>query len=144
MGTRRLGRELSLKVLYAYELTQNDLGDLLEDPLFTPDGESVQFARELVWKTVEHQSDIDREIRVKAQKWRLERIALIDRLILRMAISELWYFDDIPPKVTINEAIEIAKKYSTEKSGQFVNGILDAVYGDMKAGETENNPECSG
>ena len=63
-----------------------------------------------------------------AENWEIQRIALLDKLILLMAICELYFMDDIPPKVTISEAIEIAKRYSTEESSSFVNGILDAVY----------------
>jgi N utilization substance protein B len=68
----------------------------------------------------------------KIKNWELDRIALIDRIVLRMGICELKYFPEIPPKVSINEAIELAKKFSTERSGKFVNGVLDAVYNELK------------
>jgi N utilization substance protein B len=71
-------------------------------------------------------------IREKVNNWEMERIALIDRILLRIAIAELLYFPDIPPKVSINEAIEIAKEYSTAKSGKFINGVLDAILTDLK------------
>ena len=80
--------------------------------------------------------DIDKVIHGMVANWDFERIAILDRVILRMAICELKYFKEIPPKVSMNEAIELAKLFSTEKSGQFVNGILDAVFEDLeKAGE---------
>ena len=98
--------------------------------------ESHHFARRLVIEAIKHRIDIDKVIQGKVANWDFERIAILDRVILRMAICELKYFKEIPPKVSMNEAIELAKLFSTEKSGQFVNGILDAVYDDLnKAGE---------
>jgi N utilization substance protein B len=90
------------------------------------------FARKLVVETIGHSAEIDKIIKHKVANWDFKRIALLDRLILRMAICELIFFKEIPPKVSMNEAIELAKLFSTEKSGQFVNGILDAVFDDLK------------
>ena len=87
-----------------------------------------QFARKLFEYTVQHQEKIDEHIKEKSENWEFSRIALIDKIILRMAICEFFYLDDVPPKVSIAEAIEIAKKYSTDDSSSFVNGILDAVF----------------
>jgi N utilization substance protein B len=75
---------------------------------------------------------IDQLIVRRSEKWDFARIAIVDKLILRIAIAELLFFDDIPPKVTINEAIEIAKRYSTDNSSRFVNGVLDGIYSDIK------------
>jgi N utilization substance protein B len=83
-------------------------------------------------RTVADISHFDMMIRRKAVNWEFNRIAIMDKLILRMALCEFLYFPDIPPKVTIDEAIEVAKKFSTEKSGRFVNGILDAVLIDLR------------
>ena len=77
---------------------------------------------------MENKSWLDQVISRHRDNWEINRIALLDKLILQMAISELYFMDDIPPKVTLSEAIEIAKRYSTEESSSFVNGILDAVY----------------
>ena len=77
---------------------------------------------------MENKSWLDQVISRHLDNWEINRIALLDKLILQMAISELYFIDDIPPKVTLSEAIEIAKRYSTEESSSFVNGILDAVY----------------
>lgn len=98
------------------------------------DGEDnvKQFAEELVKVTVQNKDEADTFIAGKAFNWDFERIAILDKLILRIAICELLHFEDIPPKVSIDEAIEMAKKYSTEKSGQFINGILDSVLVDLK------------
>ena len=78
-------------------------------------------------KAIEHKETLDGDVASVVENWEFERIALVDRLILRMALCELLHFDEIPPKVTINEAIDLAKKYSTDKSPAFVNGVLDAV-----------------
>jgi len=86
-----------------------------------------QFASDLINGTLENLERIDNIIREHATNWKLDRIALVDKNILRLAIHELLYRDDIPPAVTINEAVEIAKKFSTPRSGKFVNGILDKV-----------------
>ena len=85
------------------------------------------FARQLVLGTLEHIKDIDDLISKSSEHWRLDRMAIIDRNVMRMAVYEFLYTPDTPKKVVINEAIEIAKRYSTEESTQFVNGILDNI-----------------
>jgi len=95
-------------------------------------GAVLEFAAALFRQTVTEIAYFDMMIRRKAVNWEFNRIAIVDKLILRMALCEFLYFPDIPPKVSIDEAIEIAKKYSTEKSGRFVNGILDAVLIDLR------------
>ncbi len=128
MNNRREAREWVLKVLYAFELSGNPLDMVLKQVLPEDSaGKYQQFTVELSKSTVDHQIKIDILIREHVEKWELDRIAVLDRLILRQAICEILFFPDIPPKVTINEAIEIAKKYSTEKSDKFINGVLDAV-----------------
>lgn len=94
--------------------------------------EFQEFCRNLALKTLVHSDEFNTLIKKKAEHWEFERIAIIDKLILRMALCEILYFEEIPPKVSITEAIEIAKDYSTEKSGAFVNGILDSVLQDLK------------
>lgn len=134
MNSRRRARELALRALYAEEMTGNTSSDIIKDMILNHDAEDrvKQFAKELVKVTVENKTEADDIISGKAFNWDFGRIAILDKLILRMAICELRYFEDIPPKVSIDEAIEIAKKYSTEKSGQFINGILDSVLIDFK------------
>jgi len=92
----------------------------------------LEFAEELLRTSYDHREELDRLIKAKALNWEFDRIAVIDKLILRMAIGEFLYFPDIPPKVSIDEAIEISKRYSTEKSSKFINGILDAVLNDLR------------
>lgn len=134
MNSRRRARELALRALYAEEMTGNTSSDIIQDMILNHDAEDhvKQFAEELVKVTVENKQETDHMIAGKAFNWDFERIAILDKLILRMAICELRYFEDVPPKVSIDEAIEMAKKYSTEKSGQFINGILDSVLVDLK------------
>jgi N utilization substance protein B len=92
-----------------------------------PDEDSRTFARRLILGTLEHTEAIDQLLRSVARNWDLKRMAVVDRNVLRMAIYELLHCPDIPPKVTINEAIEIGKKFSTANSGAFINGILDRI-----------------
>jgi len=129
MGKRRRARELAMEALYRIEIAEDSPESVLED-LFSAnpvDPETRAFAQSLVLETVGNQGEIDRLISETAKNWDLERIAIIDKNILRFAIAELFYFADIPMKVTIDEAIEIAKKYSTPDSSRFVNGILDRI-----------------
>lgn len=134
MSGRRKARELALCSLYAFELSENPLEqirqEVIEESSVNPDVKSFAFL--LLKKTVDHLEELDNFIRAKTLNWDFERIAVIDKLILRLAICEFLYFPDIPPKVSIDEAIEISKKYSTEKSGKFVNGILDSILSDLR------------
>ncbi len=135
---RRIIREKVMQALYAYEITKDPPEHVIKHVLagLEQNKDAHAFARQLVLTTIQHSPELDKIIRTKVANWDFRRIAVIDRLILRMGICELLYFKEIPPKVSMNEAIELAKLFSTEKSGQFVNGILDAVLEDMtKTGE---------
>ena len=135
MRKRRRSRELALQGLYAEEVSGNNL-DIVLDRVASDgnhDKEVVLFASELIKKAVAEKSKLDKEMTAVVENWEFERIALVDRLIVRMALCELLHFHEIPPKVTINEAIELAKTYSTLKSGRFVNGILDSLYKKFKS-----------
>lgn len=131
---RRIIREKVLQALYAHELSGDPLEHVNACILVGLAGNKPahEFAKTLVEATVEHGAEIDKIIRARVANWDFKRIAILDRLILRMGICELLYFREIPPKVTMNEAIELAKLFSTERSGQFVNGVLDAVLADIK------------
>ena len=96
-------------------------------------GSDLIFLKKLLEKTLLSAEDIDTRMREKANNWELDRITLIDRLLIQMSCAELMHFEDIPPKVTINESIDIAKKYSTDKSGHFINGILDSMFNALKS-----------
>jgi len=139
MGSRRQAREKALQILYAYEMSGNDISDVLDD--LCQAGEPYRsFIRALCRRTVLIQGELDDWIRQKVEKWALDRLAIIDRILIRMALCEILYFADIPPKVSINEAIDIAKRFSTEKSGAFINGILDAVYKELLTIKDEKLP----
>ena len=135
MHNRRASREAALKSIYAVEIGKNSTQDvtrIIIKRALSDDKEAVKFAEKLLLITVDHASEHDEIIDQHIKNWDVSRLAVIDKLILRMAISELLFFDDIPTKVTINEAIELAKEYSTRKSGNFVNGILDAILNQFK------------
>ncbi|MBU4444472.1 MAG: transcription antitermination factor NusB [Candidatus Marinimicrobia bacterium] len=130
MRERRIAREVALQAIYAQEMSEDNVKvvetSIIDNSEELPE-ELKPFAREIFESTVLHKDELDSYIKAKSENWDFDRIAIIDRLIIRMAICEFLYFEDIPPKVSISEAIEIAKKYSTDDSSAFVNGILDAV-----------------
>jgi N utilization substance protein B len=127
---RRRSREYALQILFQIELTGNKLSDELLDEFWEnnkEDDEVKQFTYTIVSSTLQNLETIDSAIQKAAEHWVLERMAAIDRNILRAATYEILYRADIPPSVAINEALEIAKKYSTEDSAPFINGILDKI-----------------
>jgi len=135
MKKRRRARELALQGLYGWEISGNTIEVVLEyvSKESGPDEEITSFASDLLRNTVEYKETFDEDVISVVENWEFGRIALVDRLILRLALCELLHFDEIPPKVTINEAIDLAKKYSTSQSGRFVNGILDSLYQKYKS-----------
>ncbi len=137
MGKRRRSREIALQFLYQYD---SQRATCLEDSeikqqinlFWSAKNASVhedvrEFANVLITGSCENMEGIDRIINKYSKNWRLSRMPTIDRNILRMAIYELAYLRNIPPPVTINEAVELAKKFGTEESGSFINGILDRI-----------------
>ncbi len=130
MGHRRKAREIALQVLYQIDVTKIDTDeaiDLFRDN-FGMSEETAEFSTQLIQCTLAHLNEIDELIKSCSQHWSLERMSKVDRNILRTAVCEFLYFDDIPPKVTLNEAIDIGKNYGSDNSGSFINGILDAMY----------------
>jgi transcription antitermination protein NusB len=134
MINRRTLRESVLKAVYAILLSNDDAAHVIATQIKpeAKEKEDLQFAEKLFLATVQNGASYDTYIESRIQNWELSRIALVDKIVLRMAICELLTFDDIPTKVTINEAIELAKKYSTANSGKFVNGVLDGVLEDLR------------
>ena len=130
MHPRRLAREGILGVLYALELTGETKEKVLDDLFIrnSYDGETKVFITELYSNIVDNKIWAEQLISDNLDNWKLERVATLDQLIMRIAVNEIYFNDDIPPKVSISEAIEIAKFYSTEDSAGFVNGVLDAIY----------------
>lgn len=131
---RRQMREHVMQALYALEISkdapQHIIDTVFED--IKEFGADYDFAQSLFIKCVAHQAEMDKKLKSKTEHWEFHRIALIDKILLRMSLCELLYFPDIPPKVSINEAIEIAKDFSTESSGTFINGIMDAILIELK------------
>ena len=128
MGVRRRARELALKNLYEMDVGRKTLEEILTSLERSSQPRAVcDFARELVRGTVENLGAIDAALGRCADNWSLERMAAIDRNILRFCAYEILHREDVPPKAAIDEAIEIAKKYSTPESGKFVNGVLDQL-----------------
>jgi len=133
-GKRRLARELAIQFLYQFDLAGGSVEEAV--PLFWTTQEGVndtvrQFAEELIRGCAMHREVIDQRIAKYTEHWELPRMAAVDRNILRLAIYEMVCRNDIPPVVSINEAVDIAKKYSTPESGAFVNGILDKLRADL-------------
>jgi len=129
MRKRTRAREAALQALYQWEVRGEAFEAELEAFLaeWAPDREAADFARELVLGCRMWREELDRVISAAARHWSLDRMARVDRNILRLAAYELLYREDIPPKVAINEAVDLAKKFSTADSGAFVNGILDRI-----------------
>lgn len=127
MGARRRARELALQLLYQHELTGASLDEMqasFEDWKSATPG-TRSFAEKLVTTTLGHLEEIDQELGHQTAHWRLERLAAVDRNILRLAMCELLFYQDTPYAVVIDEAIEIAKRFGAEDSSRFVNGVLD-------------------
>lgn len=129
MGARRKSRELALQMLFQHDVSGNEPEAVV---LTFDDLQSVKppvrdFAIRIFEGTVRHLEEIDRMITEQADNWRLSRMAVVDRNIIRMSIYEFLHESDTPKLVIIDEAIEIAKKFGTEKSGPFINGILDGI-----------------
>jgi N utilization substance protein B len=136
---RRLVRERVMQALYAFEIGRDVGGesvDFLASRLVYPEFEGhpelLEFSQSLMRRTFNSAEECDEIIKSLSENWDFHRIAPIDKVLLRMGITELIYFPEIPTKVTINEVIEIAKRYSTDKSSIFINGLLDAALGKLK------------
>ena len=134
MGKRRSSRELALKFLYQFEMNEGDLD--VQIKLFLERNSSQEdvenFMKELVVSLIDKIEEIDEIIQKFSDHWVLDRMTVIDRNILRMGTCELLFIFSTPPKVVINEAIDIAKKYGNEDSPEFINGILDKVYNEIR------------
>mgnify|MGYP001350303924 CR=1 FL=1 len=129
MGHRRKAREYGLQALYMHEVADTPLQDMLKlDWVEREIPDDIRdFSIALITGTLERSDEIDDRIRRFSRNWKLERMTIVDRCILRMTIFEMLFMPDIPVAVTINEGIELGKLYGGEGSGQFINGILDAI-----------------
>ena len=137
MGTRRQARELALQFLYQFdslkessaesEDTEALLSTFWDETEIEIDDDTKEFSSVIIRGSCSNLTNIDKVITSYSEHWRLNRMSTIDRNILRIAIYELAYLSNIPPPVTINEAVELGKRFGTEESGSFINGILDKV-----------------
>jgi transcription antitermination factor NusB len=135
MGRRRKAREVALQMLYQLDLRNEEHPAAYEGEFWArhpTDGETQRFASTLVRGTKDHQIEVDKLITQYTEHWDLERMAAVDRNILRLAVYELLWHPEVPAKVAINEAIEIAKKFGTRESGRFINGILDRIHKELR------------
>ena len=124
---RRKEREFVLQLLYAMEYNPQTVQAALDELDADLKKYSTDFALRLIQVCQENKEQLEEEIKEKLINWDMHRVAVIDKLLLRIAMAEFLYFEDIPPEVTLNETIEISKDFSTERSGKFINGLLDAI-----------------
>jgi len=135
---RRKAREIALQALYNIDLMGQGASEGIEE-FIKGEGKRatiIEFSQNLVRGCLEHLKAIDKKLARAAINWKISRMAVIDRNILRLGTYELLFCPDIPPKVAIDEAIELAKKFGSRDSGSFVNGILDKLYKEEKRDET--------
>jgi len=130
MRQRRIAREIALQVLYSLEVVEMEAREAIELYWNHHDAsmEARPFSSLLVEGAWEHRDQIDSLIGNCSENWSINRMSKVDKSILRMAVFELCFCEDIPPRVTMNEAIDLGKVYGSENSGSFINGILDALY----------------
>jgi transcription antitermination protein NusB len=136
MGPRRKAREYALQMLFQWDITHDSIDQVATSFFQNQPEESqvvVDFANKLVTSTVEHVEQIDEFIRRHAEHWRLDRMATVDRNILRLAVQEFLFDKETPKTVVINEAIEIARRFSAQESPQFINGVLDSIKKELEA-----------
>jgi len=129
MGARRKARELALQMLYQYDMSGNAADMIIDtfEDLQKSKPNTREFATKIFRGTVDHLAELDGMIQAQADNWRLSRMAVVDRNIIRMSVYEFLHENDTPKLVVIDEAIEIAKKFGNDKSSQFINGILDGI-----------------
>ncbi len=134
MQFRRRAREVALQVLYALDILNITVPDALELfwTNFEAPEETREFSSNLIKGAWNNKSGIDKLLAECSEHWSLSRMSRVDKAILRMAVYELQHCPDVPPKVTLNEAIDLGKIYGSENSGSFINGILDALYAKLR------------
>jgi len=138
MGIRRRSRELAMQALFEMDMSHDDSMARLApfQDSFKPGKKALPFFTLLVKGVIENKTEIDSLIDRHSSNWKLSRISCVDRNIIRVAVYEILFCQDIPAKVSINEAIDIGKKFGTEESGAFINGILDSVHVSLQQKES--------
>lgn len=141
MLSRRLARRIALQILFANEFLKEDIESVATRVVESLNERIPPFTKELIVTTCENEDELNELIRKHLRNWDYKRVAVLDRVLIRLALCEIVYFPDIPVEVTINEALEISKDFSNLKSRRFVNGILDSIYKELKAANklTKNN-----
>ena len=124
---RRKEREFALQALYGLEFNEISVLDMIDRLKNSHDKSTSDFSVKLIRECSEHKEELDKYIISHLKNWNYNRVAIIDKILLRMAVAEFLYFESIPPEATLNEMIEISKEFSTEKSGKFINGIMDSI-----------------
>lgn len=148
MSNRHLARTIAMQSLFLWDFDGSDNSKLEEIvhgvfENFAPSFDDKGFVQNIIEGVIEHRQEIDRYITKYATEWPLDQITIVDRNILRIGVYELIFNPDIPAKVAINEAIEIAKAFGNESSGKFVNGVLGAIYKDVLKDTEENQASAS-
>ena len=138
MSNRHLARTIAMQTLYEWDFNGRQTADLVgllheNFKQFAPDFSDQGFSEAIIRGITQHQTEIDATITKYAPEWPLEQITIVDRNVLRIGVYELTFAADVPPKVAINEAIEVAKGFGGESSGKFVNGVLGAIFRDLQA-----------
>ena len=129
MGTRRQSRELAMQALFYMDMRKDASEEMLEHfcGCFCTSKKSRPFLIKLVNGVIDKRAQIDGLVEQFSQNWKISRMSCVDRNVMRIAVYEMLYCDDIPPKVSINEAVDIGKKFGTQESGAFINGIMDSI-----------------
>jgi N utilization substance protein B len=140
MGTRRKARELAMQALFYMDIRNDVSAEMLASfcENFSASPKTQPFFLKLVNGVMETQGELDALIEQFSKNWDINRMSCVDRNVMRIAVFELIYCEDIPPKVSINEAVDIGKKFGTEESGAFINGIMDSIRYDLEEKGTLN------
>ncbi|MDK9701481.1 MAG: transcription antitermination factor NusB, partial [bacterium] len=133
--SRHIARQIALQMAYSMEIAGLSLDEVWAGGKLTGQERHIEFIRRLLQTMLQRITELDEEIRKRVERWSIDRLALADHLLLRLALCELLFMEETPPKVVLNEAIELAKEFSTTQSGRFINGILDAALGDRIPGK---------
>jgi|TARA_B100000809_G_scaffold70201_1_gene67656 N utilization substance protein B len=135
---KRLARIIALQALYAHEVAETEPGNaiatIVEELEESPSADVISYGGKLARLAIDNRESSDDLIEARLKNWEMKRVSLMDKLILRLGISEMLHVESVPPKVSIVEGVEIAKIFSTDDSSRFVNGILDSVYNDSLKG----------
>jgi N utilization substance protein B len=145
MGTRRQARELAMQALFYMDMQKDASGQKLElfCENFRPAKKCHPFFSKLVSGVLESRDEIDALIERFSKNWKIKRMSCVDRNVMRIAVYELLYCDDIPAKVSINEAVDIGKKFGSEESGAFINGIMDSIRAALETEGTLKQPNTN-